>query len=101
MATRPGTLDATWHGHRLGFTYVTREALAAGQDLRRLARAIAYDFAIFDGFACLCPQAVLVEDGGAPAAAELAPVLAEGMAGRGGEAPAPPAALPPAARATN
>jgi len=65
MATRPAALDATWHGHRLGFTYVTREALAAGSDLRRLARAIAYDFAIFDGFACLCPQAVLVEDGGA------------------------------------
>jgi hypothetical protein len=80
MTIRPGALDATWHGHRLGFTYVTREALAAGSDLRRLARAISYDFAIFDGFACLCPQAVLVEDGAATSPAELARLLAEEMA---------------------
>ncbi|HEX3758660.1 MAG TPA: acyl-CoA reductase [Kofleriaceae bacterium] len=80
MAIRPPALDATWHGHRLGFTYVTREALAAGQDVRRLARAIAYDFAIFDGFACLCPQAVLVEDGGATTPAELARLCSEAMA---------------------
>jgi acyl-CoA reductase LuxC len=80
MATRPPALDATWHGHRLGFTYVTREALAAGADLRRLVRAISYDFAIFDGFACLCPQAVLVEDGGDTSPAELARLLAEDMA---------------------
>jgi len=80
MTIRPPALDATWHGHRLGFTYVTREALAAGQDLRRLARAITYDFAIFDGFACLCPQAVLVEDGGATRPAELARLCAEEMA---------------------
>lgn len=80
MAIRPPALDATWHGHRLGFTYVTREALAAGQDVRRLARAIAYDFAIFDGFACLCPQAVLVEDGAATSPAELARLCAEEMA---------------------
>jgi hypothetical protein len=79
LAARPGTLDGTWHGHRLGFTYVTREALAAGADLRTLARSISYDFTIFDGFACLCPQVVLVEDGGDASARELAQLCAEEM----------------------
>ena len=79
-AVRPPALEATWHGHRLGFTYVMREALAAGQDLRRLARSITYDFAIFDGFACLCPQVVLVEDSGPISALALARILAEEMA---------------------
>lgn len=77
---RPPTLDGTWHGHRLGFTYVTREALSAAQDVPRLARAIAYDFTIFDGFACLCPQAVLVEDGGDTSPLALARLLAQEMA---------------------
>jgi hypothetical protein len=77
---RPPALDGTWHGHRLGFTYVTREALAADQDVHRLARAIAYDFSIFDGFACLCPQVVLVEDGGATSPHALAQLCADEMA---------------------
>ena len=80
MAARPPALDATWHGHRLGFTYVMREALADGQDLRTLARSIAYDFTIFDGFACLCPQVVLVEDGGATSPSSFARLCAEEMA---------------------
>jgi hypothetical protein len=80
MAARPHDLEGTWHGHRLGFVYVTREALAAGQDLRTLARAITYDFAIFDGFACLCPQAVLVEDGGDSSPLALARLCADEMA---------------------
>lgn len=80
LAVRPPALEATWHGHRLGFTYVTREALAAGHDVRRLARSITYDFAIFDGFACLCPQVVLVEAGGAISPRELAALCAEEMA---------------------
>ena len=33
---RPPALDGTWHGHRLGFTYVTREALAALAYLRKV-----------------------------------------------------------------
>lgn len=80
LALRPPTLDGTWHGHRLGFTYVTRDALAAGQDVRKLARSITYDFTIFDGFACLCPQVVLVEDGGDSSPRELAALCAEEMA---------------------
>lgn len=77
---RPPSLDATWHGHRLGFSYVTREALAAGQDLQRLARAVTYDFAIFDGFACLCPQVCLVEEGGDTSPRRFAELCAEAMA---------------------
>lgn len=80
MAQRPPGLDATWHGHRLGFQYVTKEALAAGQDVRKLARALTYDYVIFDGFACLCPQVCLVEEGGATSPAELAKLCAEEMA---------------------
>jgi hypothetical protein len=77
---RPPELEGTWHGHRLGFTYVTREALAAGQDVRKLARSISYDFTIFDGFACLCPQVVLVEDGGHTSPHALARLCADEMA---------------------
>jgi hypothetical protein len=77
---RPPALEGTWHGHRLGFTYVTREALASGQDLRKLARSIAYDFTIFDGFACLCPQVVLVEEGGDTAPRAFAALCADEMA---------------------
>lgn len=80
QAARPAALDGTWHGHRLGFTYVTREALAAGQDVCTLARSISYDFTIFDGFACLCPQVVLVEDGGDTSPLRLAELCAEQMA---------------------
>lgn len=80
MTVKPPALEGTWHGHRLGFTYVTREALAAGQDVRKLARSISYDFTIFDGFACLCPQVVLVEDGGETSPQALARLCAEEMA---------------------
>jgi hypothetical protein len=79
-SVRPPMLDAIWHGHRLGFSYVTREALAAGQDVRKLARSLTYDFTIFDGFACLCPQVVLVEDSGDTSPGALAALCAEEMA---------------------
>jgi hypothetical protein len=80
LVARPPTLDGTWHGHRLGFTYVTREALAQGQDIRRLARSITYDFTIFDGYACLCPQLVVVEDGAQTSPRALAELCGEEMA---------------------
>jgi len=81
LSLRPPGLEATWHGHRLGFIYVTREALAAGQDVRKLARSVSYDFTIFDGFACLCPQVCFVEEGGDVSPMELARLCAEEMAG--------------------
>ena len=63
MSAKPNWMRATWHGHKLGVAYVTRGALGAG-GLRELARKIAYDFSIFDGHACLCPQVCFVERGG-------------------------------------
>jgi hypothetical protein len=80
LSLKPPGLDATWHGHRLGFSYVTREALAAGEDVRKLARSVSYDFTIFDGFACLCPQLCFVEEGGDVSPAEFARLCAEEMA---------------------
>jgi hypothetical protein len=80
LSLRPPGLEATWHGHRLGFIHVTREAFAAGQDLRKLARSVCYDFTIFDGLACLCPQVCFVEEGGAVSPAEFARLCAEEMA---------------------
>lgn len=83
MAQRPPALDATWHGHRLGFQFVTREALAAppqSEAIGRLARALTYDFAIFDGLACLCPQVCIVEEGGATTPRQLAERCGEELA---------------------
>jgi hypothetical protein len=80
LTLKPPSLEATWHGHRLGFVYVTREALAAGQDAAKLARSVSYDFTIFDGFACLCPQVCFVEEGGAVSPADFARLCADEMA---------------------
>jgi len=63
MAARPLALDATWHGHRVGFIYICREALSHAR-LSDLAGRVAYDYSVFDGQACLCPQFCLVERGG-------------------------------------
>ena len=56
----PERLRATWHGHRMGFAVVGRDALAG--DLEFLCDRLAYDFTVFDQHACLAPQAVYVED---------------------------------------
>lgn len=83
MAQRPPGLDATWHGHRLGFQFVAREALAhppESEATRRLARALTYDFTIFDGFACLCPQMCIVEEGGQTTPRQLAELCAAELA---------------------
>jgi Acyl-CoA reductase (LuxC) len=66
---------------------VSREALADGQDVQLLARSVAYDFTIFDGMACLCPQVCFVEEGGAVSPAELARLVAEQMARLAAELP--------------
>jgi hypothetical protein len=63
LTSKPPRLEATWHGHKMGFTYVCRDALASDR-LRELANKVAYDFSLFDGHACLCPQICLVEKGG-------------------------------------
>ncbi len=75
----PPTTDATWHGHRMGFAVVLREALTP-DGLSALAHALAYDFSVFDQHACLAPQAVFVEDGGAVSPHALAEAVASAMA---------------------
>lgn len=63
LSVKPPSLEATWHGHKLGFSYISRDALRQ-TGVQELARKVAYDFSIFDGFACLCPQVCLVERNG-------------------------------------
>ncbi|HKG22132.1 MAG TPA: acyl-CoA reductase, partial [Blastocatellia bacterium] len=62
-SVKPPELRASWHGHKVGFTYILREALAE-ERISELAQRVAYDFSIFDGYACLCPQVCFVETGG-------------------------------------
>ncbi len=76
-ARLPPRVTATWHGHRLGFGVVAREALAA--DLTDLADRIAYDFSLYDREACLSPQALFVEEGGERSPRELARAIASAM----------------------
>ena len=59
LKVKPPALEATLHGHGVGFTYLARGALL-WQNLNELARKVSYDFTIFDGHACLCPQLCLV-----------------------------------------
>lgn len=63
LTSKPPHLEATWHGHKMGFTYVRRDALKK-DSIQELANKVSYDFTIFDGHACLCPQICLVETGG-------------------------------------
>ena len=71
MSVKPPGLEATWHGHKLGFSYICRDALGR-KGVQELARKVAYDFSIFDGFACLCPQVCLVERNGEVSPLEFA-----------------------------
>ena len=76
-ARLPPRVAATWHGHRLGFGVVARDAL--GGDVADLADRVAYDFSLFDGEACLSPQVVFVEEGGEVTPRELARAIAAAM----------------------
>lgn len=73
----PPGKPATWHGHRLGFGAICRESL--GADVRPLAERVAYDFSLFDREACLSPQALFVEEGGAISARAFAAQVADAM----------------------
>jgi hypothetical protein len=75
----PGTLRATWHGHRMGFCYLTRGAMDQ-EDCTELADRVAYDFTVFDQHACLAPQACFVETGGKVSPTEFAGQLVDAMA---------------------
>lgn len=78
IATKPPTLDATWHGHKMGFIYVARESLTRAE-AKAVAHKVAYDFSVFDGHACLCPQVCLVDRGGEVSPEEFARMIAEEM----------------------
>jgi hypothetical protein len=79
QAALPSEVGATWHGHRMGFCYVTRDALTNSESAQTLADAIAYDFTVFDQHACLAPQACFVQEGGAMSPSDFADALARGM----------------------
>jgi hypothetical protein len=89
-ATKPAALEATWHGHKMGLAYVTREALTQ-DNVESLANKISYDFSIFDGHACLCPQVCLVEKDGEVSPMAFAEECARQM--RGWAARLPPRRL--------
>ncbi|HKX12084.1 MAG TPA: acyl-CoA reductase [bacterium] len=78
LATKPPGLEATWHGHKLGFSYLCRENLKP-EKLEALADKVAYDFTIHDGHACLCPQVCLVERGGEVSPLEFSQACARAM----------------------
>ncbi len=75
-AAAPPGLATTWHGHRLGFAVVLREALDTAEAADRVAQALAYDFSLFEQEACLAPAAVYVEAGGAVTATGVAERIA-------------------------
>lgn len=78
LKLKPPALETTLHGHGVGFTYITRGALDR-QNLDELAHKVSYDFTIFDGHACLCPQICLIETGGEVSPREFALACARHM----------------------
>lgn len=78
LEVKPPALEATLHGHGVGFTYLPRGAMNR-QSLADLAREVCYDFTIFDGHACLCPQLCLIETGGEVSPREFALACAREM----------------------
>lgn len=79
LKAKPPSLEATWHGHGVGFTYISKDALTktAAQEI---ANKVSYDFTVFDGHACLCPQVCFVETGGEVSPREFASICAKEMA---------------------
>lgn len=69
---------ATWHGHRMGFAWLTSSVMTKSDSLG-LAEKLAYDFSVFDQHACLAPQAVYVESGGEVSPETFAEQLSNAM----------------------
>ncbi|HET9532244.1 MAG TPA: acyl-CoA reductase [Blastocatellia bacterium] len=85
-AIKPPSLEATWHGHKIGLSYITRQALTKDA-VEDMARKVSYDFSVFDGHACLCPQVCLVETGGDVSPVEFAEHCARQMRAWANELP--------------
>ncbi|MCB9780295.1 MAG: hypothetical protein H6742_17130 [Alphaproteobacteria bacterium] len=73
----PAGTPIVFHGHRLGFAFVSREG-AAGP-LETLGAGLARDVSTFDQHACLAPHVVFVE-GDLQAAAAVGRAVAAGLA---------------------
>jgi hypothetical protein len=79
QGAKPPVLESTWHGHRIGFIYLCREALNRSS-LGALAERVSYDYTLFDGQACLMPQVCFVETGGEASPLEFGRACASAMA---------------------
>jgi hypothetical protein len=69
------------HGHGLGVTFITREALGGEHAVRMIAGRAAIDIAAYDQRGCLSPHAVFVQPGGVADARAFARMLGEALQG--------------------
>ncbi|MCJ7772172.1 MAG: hypothetical protein MUP22_03445, partial [Desulfobacterales bacterium] len=67
------------HGHKLGFGAIGKKRLK-NSGLDRLAKAVAYDHAMFDQQACLAPHVYYLESGGEVTPEKFAQKVADAMA---------------------
>jgi hypothetical protein len=67
------------HGHGIGVTFVTREALGSEHAARMIAGRAALDIATYDQRGCLSPHALFVQPGGATGARGFARILGEAL----------------------
>ena len=68
------------HGHKLGFGAIGKNRLRS-HGIDELAKAVAYDHAMFDQQACLAPHVYYVESGGEVIPEVFAEKVADAMAG--------------------
>lgn len=68
------------HGHKIGLAMIGREALASSEAARDLARRMALDVAMYGQQACISPQDLFVETGGAIEVPDFAAMLADALA---------------------
>lgn len=77
-------------GPKLSYAVVSREALQAENEAKKLARRIAVDVSVFDQTGCASPHNLFVEEGGNVSLARFMELLAEAMAKTEVQLPKPP-----------
>ena len=80
-ARTPAECRLIAHGHGMGVTYITRDALGSEHAARMIAGRAALDIAAYDQRGCLSPHAIFVQPGGAADARRFARVLGEALQG--------------------
>lgn len=75
----PRRIPVLVHGHKMGFGAVGKQRMTKA-GLKDLAKAVAYDVAMFDQQACLAPHCYYIEEGGEVSPLEFAEVLAQELA---------------------